>query len=242
MAKSYKVDILAIGVHPDDVELGAGATVLKQIDLGYKVAIVDLTKGELGTRGSAALRMKEAKKAMEYAGVSHRENLSMSDGFFENNKANKIKIIKAIRKYQPDIVLANALRDRHPDHGRASLLIRESCFLAGLVKIKTKEGSKNQTKWRPRKVFCYIQDHDIEPDVVVDVTGYMDRKIEFVQCYGSQFFSPKSKAPQTPISTLAFLDNLRGRAKVFGRRIGTEYGEGFTCEEYIGITDLTQIL
>ncbi len=242
MTKSRKVDILAIGVHPDDVELGAGATILKQIDLGYKVAIVDLTKGELGTRGSAALRMKEAKKAMKYAGVSFRENLSMADGFFENNKANKMKIIKAIRKYQPDIVLANALRDRHPDHGRASLLIRESCFLAGLVKVKTKVGNKNQAKWRPRKVFCYIQDHDIAPDVVIDVTGYMDRKIEFVQCYGSQFFSPDSKAPQTPISTQAFLDNLKGRAQSFGRRIGAEYGEGFTCEEYIGIGDLTQIL
>jgi len=242
MSKSTRVDILAIGVHPDDVELGAGATILKQIDLGYSVAIVDLTKGELGTRGSATLRMKEAKAAQKYAGVSYRENLGMADGFFENNKGNKLKLIKAIRKYQPDIVVCNALSDRHPDHGRASLLIREACFLSGLVKVKTKVGSKNQTKWRPRKVFCYIQDHDLTPDVVVDVTGYMKKKIKLVQCYGSQFYDPKAKGTQTPISSKSFLDALTGRAIAHGRRIGVEHGEGFTCEEFIGTDDLMKIL
>jgi len=238
----YKVDILAIGVHPDDVELGAGATILKHINLGYSVAVVDLTKGELGTRGSGSLRIKEAKQAMKYAGISHRENLGMADGFFENTKANKLKLIKAIRKYQPDIVLANALTDRHPDHGRASSLIREASFLAGLLKVKTKQGSKNQPKWRPRKVYCYIQDHDLVPDIVVDVTGYMEKKIELVKCYKSQFYSPKSKGPQTPISTSAFLETLTGRATTFGRRIGVRHGEGFTCEEYIGTNDLMQVL
>ncbi len=238
----YKVDILAIGVHPDDIELGAGATILKQIDLGYGVAVVDLTKGELGTRGSATLRLKEARKAMKYAGISYRDNLAMADGFFENNKANKLKLIKAIRKYQPDIVLANAPKDRHPDHGRASLLIKEACFLAGLQKIETKVGSRKQQKWRPRKVFSYIQDHDLVPDVVVDVSEYMERKIEFVMCYGSQFFDKKMKGPQTPISSQSFLDSLTGRATAFGRRIGVKYGEGFLCEEYVGTDDLMKIL
>jgi len=242
MASINKVDILAIGVHPDDVELGCGATIMKQIDLGYKVAIVDLTKGELGTRGSASLRMKEAKAAQKFAGVKYRENLGMADGFFENNKANKLKIIKAIRTYQPDIVLVNAISDRHPDHGRASLLIKEACFLAGLMKIKTTVKRKAQQKWRPRKVLSYIQDHHIEPQVVLDVSDYMDKKIALVKCFKSQFFSANAKGPQTPISSSLFLEALRGRAIAHGRRIGVAYGEGFTCEEYIGIDNLMQIL
>lgn len=239
--KKIKLDILAIGVHPDDVELGCGATILKQVDLGYKVGIVDLTKGELGSRGSAALRMKEAKAAMKYAGVLVRENLGMADGFFENTKSNKLKIIKAIRTYQPDIVLSNAVSDRHPDHGRASEMIREACFLAGLVKIKTTANRKAQTKWRPRKVFNYIQDHHLEPDIVIDVSGYIDKKIELVQCFGSQFYTSK-KGPQTPISSKAFIDGLKGRAMAYGRRIGVEHGEGFTCAEYVGVEDIMKIL
>ena len=237
-----KVDILAIGVHPDDVELGCGGTILKQIALGYSVGIVDLTQGELGTNGSAATRKKEAEKARKYAGAKYRENLNMADGFFENNKANKLKLIKAIRKYQPDIVLANAISDRHPDHGRASLLISDSCFLAGLVKIKTKDGSKQQAKWRPRKVFHYIQDHHLEPDIVVDISGFMEAKIELVQCYDTQFHNPKKNNKITPISSAAFLDTLTGRAVVHGRRIGVEHGEGFTCKEYVGTGDLMNML
>lgn len=240
--KKMKLDILAIGVHPDDVELGCGATMLKQIELGYKVGIVDLTKGELGTRGSAALRTKEAKAAMKYSGALVRENLGMADGFFENTKANKLKIIKAIRKYQPDLVLSNATSDRHPDHGRASLMISEACFLSGLQKIKTTDNKKAQAKWRPRKVFNYIQDHHIEPDLVIDVTGYMAKKVELVQCFGSQFYNPKQKGVQTPISSKAFLDNLMGRALAHGRRIGVEHGEGFTCAEYVGVGDLMMVL
>ena len=207
-----KLDILAIGVHPDDVELGCGATLLKQVSLGYRVGIVDLTKGELGTRGSAALRKKEAEAARKYCGALVRENLGMADGFFENTKTNKLKIIKAVRKYQPDIVLSNATSDRHPDHGRASLMISEACFLAGLQKIKTSANRKAQAKWRPRKVFNYIQDHHLEPDIVVDVTGYIEKKIKLVQCFSSQFYSPKQKGVSTPISSKAFLDNLKGRA------------------------------
>jgi len=182
MVDKYKVDILAIGAHPDDIYLCAGATILKEISLGKKVAVVDLTKGELGTRGSAAIRKKEATKAQKYAGISYRENLGLADGFFELNKANKLKLVKAIRKYRPDIVLGNAVSDRHPDHGRGAALIKDACFLAGLEKIKTKVGSKNQLKWRPRKLLHFIQDHHIEPDVVVDVTGYFDQKIEMILC------------------------------------------------------------
>lgn len=241
-AMKNKVDILAIGVHPDDVELGCGGTILKQISMGYSVAIVDLTQGELGTNGTAATRKKEAERARKYAGATARENLKMADGFFENNKANKLKLIKAIRKYQPDIVLANAISDRHPDHGRASLLISEACFLAGLTKIITKEGRTKQEKWRPRKVFHYIQDHHHVPDIVVDISGFMAAKIELVQCYDTQFHNPKKKNKATPISSAAFLETLTGRAVAHGRRIGVEHGEGFTCKEYVGVGDLMGVL
>ena len=240
--KKMKLDILAIGVHPDDVELGCGGTILKHIDNGYKVGIVDLTKGELGSRGTATTRKKEAKKAMKYAGVVARENLGMADGFFENTKANKLKIIKAIRQYQPDIILANAISDRHPDHGRASLLISEACFLSGLLKIKTTVNRRSQKHWRPRKVFHYIQDHYMKPDIVVDISGYMDKKIELVMCYETQFYTKSIKGPQTPISSKSFLDGLVGRAQDYGRRIGVEHGEGFVCKEYMGTDNLTTIL
>jgi bacillithiol biosynthesis deacetylase BshB1 len=237
-----KLDILAIGVHPDDVELGCGGTILKQIALGYKVGIVDLTQGELGTNGTAKTRKKEAESAKNFAGVLIRDNLKMADGFFENSKANKLKLIKAIRQYQPDIVLANAITDRHPDHGRASLMIKEACFLSGLVKIETKLGKKKQEKWRPRKVFNFIQDHHLEPDVVVDISDFIKEKIKFVQCYETQFHNAKRKNKSTPISSKSFLESLTGRAIAHGRRIGVEYGEGYTCEEYIGTQDLMKIL
>jgi len=235
-----KLDILAIGVHPDDVELGCGGTILKQVDLGYKVGIVDLTKGELGSRGSITIRKTEATAAMKYAKVSARENLGMADGFFENNKANKLKLIKAIRKYQPDVVLANAISDRHPDHGRAAQLISEACYLSGLLKIKTKVSGKAQKHWRPRKVFHYIQDHHIEPQLVVDITGYLDKKMEMVQKFGSQFFN--GKGAETPISSKSFLESVRAKAIVHGRRIGVDHGEGFTCKEYIGVEDVIKVL
>ena len=237
-----KLDILAIGVHPDDVELGCGGTILKQIALGYKVGIVDLTRGELGTNGSAKIRAKESEAARKYAGALIRDNLKMADGFFENNKANKLKIIKAIRQYQPDLVLANAISDRHPDHGRASLLVSEACFLAGLVKVPTTHKGKKQKKWRPRKVLHYIQDHHMKPDVVIDISGFIDQKIELVQCFGTQFYNPKKKSTVTPISSKAFLDGLRGRAIAHGRRVGVEYGEGFMCKEYIGVADIMTVL
>jgi len=237
-----KVDILAIGAHPDDVELGCGGTLMKQVALGYTVAIVDLTQGELGTNGSAKTRKTEAEKARKFCGATSRENLKMADGFFENNKANKLKIIEAIRKHRPDVILANAISDRHPDHGRGALLTREACFLAGLIKIKTKANGKSQTPWRPRKVFHYIQDHHREPDLVVDISDFMDKKIELVQQFDTQFHNPKKKNKPTPISSVAFLEGLRGRAIAHGRRIGVQYGEGFTCSEYVGVEDLMQVL
>lgn len=237
-----KLDILAIGVHPDDIELGCGGTVLKHIDLGYKVGMLDLTQGELGTRGSAQLRLEEAESARLFSGALVRENLGFADGFFINDKAHKIEIIKIIRKYQPDIVLSNAPRDRHPDHGNASKMIGEACFLAGLMKVPTTLDGIKQEHWRPRKVFNYIQDYNMRPDLVVDITDHFDRKLEMVLCFRSQFYNPGSGGIETPISSKSFFENLKGRALGHGRRINVEYGEGFTSESFIGINDITDIL
>ncbi|MBT8231758.1 MAG: bacillithiol biosynthesis deacetylase BshB1 [Saprospiraceae bacterium] len=237
-----KLDILAIGVHPDDVELGCGATLLKHLDLGYKIGILDLTKGELGTNGSAELRLQEANAAKEFAGIQVRDNLGFADGFFINDKAHKIEIIKVIRKYQPDIILSNAIMDRHPDHGNASKMISEACFLSGLIKIETQIDGERQDKWRPKKVYNYIQDYQLEPDFVVDISDHFERKIEMVLCFKSQFYNPKDIGEQTPISSKSFLEHLRGRAAGFGRRINVKYAEGFTSSSYIGIDDITKIL
>ncbi len=237
-----KLDILAIGVHPDDVELGCGATILKQIALGYKVGILDLTQGELGTRGNAKLRLEEAENARAYAGALVRENIGLADGFFSNDRDSKIKIIQIIRKYQPEIILANAVKDRHPDHGNAAKLIYEACFLSGLLKIETQWDNKVQEKWRPRKLFNYIQDFDLVPHVVVDVSDYIEQKIEMVLHFRSQFYTSDKNEPETPISSKDFIDNLRGRARAHGRRIGVKYGEGFTCENFIGTDDIMKIL
>ncbi len=236
-----KLDILALGVHPDDVELCAAGTLLKHIDLGYKVGIVDLTQGELGTRGNAELRMEEAQAAADLMGVSARENLRMDDGFFSATRENQIKIIKVIRKYRPEIVLANAIRDRHPDHGRSSELESRSCFLAGLRKIKTELDGKPQEAWRPKAVYHYIQDRHIEPDFVVDITNYIDRKFDAIKCYASQFYDPTSDEPESPISVKDFLDYVRAKSKTQGRTIGVEYGEGFTVERQIGINNLFDV-
>ena len=237
-----KLDILAIGVHPDDIELGCGATVLKQIALGYKVGFLDLTQGELGTRGNAELRLQEAEAARAYANAEVRVNLGMADGFFQITPENKMKIIEVLRRFQPDVVLANATHDRHPDHGNACQLTYEACFLSGLSKIETSYNNQPQTKWRPRKIFNFIQDYDIKPDVVVDVSEYMDQKIELVLKYKSQFYDPNSIEDNTPISSPEFIDKLKGRAIEHGRRIGVRYGEGFTCRDFIGVEDLMKVL
>ncbi|WP_296637233.1 bacillithiol biosynthesis deacetylase BshB1 [Polaribacter sp.] len=236
-----KLDILAFGAHPDDVELGCGATLAKEISLGKTVGIVDLTRGELGTRGSADLRDIEAKNAAEILGISVRENLCFEDGFFENNKKNQLEIIKMIRKYQPKIVLCNAKEDRHLDHGKGSKLVSDACFLSGLLKIETSINGEAQEKWRPENVYHYIQWKDIKPDFVVDVSGFIDLKIQAVLAYSSQFFNPKNKEPETPITSRNFIDSVQYRARDLGRLIGVSHAEGFTTERYIAVKNLDKI-
>ncbi|WP_438977132.1 bacillithiol biosynthesis deacetylase BshB1 [Polaribacter sp.] len=236
-----KLDILAFGAHPDDVELGCGATIAKEISLGKKVGIVDLTRGELGTRGSADLRDEEAKKSAEILGVSIRENLGFSDGFFKNDKEHQLAIIKMIRKYRPEIVLCNAIDDRHIDHRKGSKLVSDACFLSGLLKIETKVDDKLQEKWRPNNVYHYIQWKNINPNFVVDVTGFIEKKVDSILAYSSQFFDPKSNEPETPITSKNFLDSITYRAKDLGRIIGVEYAEGFTSERFVAVKNLDKL-
>ncbi len=236
-----KLDILAFGAHPDDVELGCSATIAKEISLGKKVGIVDLTRGELGTRGSADLRDVEAAKAAEILGVQVRENLGFADGFFVNDKEHQLEIIKMIRKYKPEIVLCNAIDDRHIDHPKGSKVVSDACFLSGLVKIETELDGEKQEKWRPKFVYHYIQWKNIEPDFVVDVTGFMDKKIDAVMAYSSQFFDPSSKEPETPITSKNFTESVEYRAKDLGRLIGVDYAEGFTTERCVAVESLSKL-
>ncbi len=234
-----KLDILAIGVHPDDVELSCSGTILKHIAQGKKVGILDLSKGELGSRGSGELRLIEAENSAKILGVTIRENLGFADGFFTNDKTHQIEIIKILRKYQPDIVLANAPKDRHPDHGRAAQLVSEACFYSGLVKVETELNGINQELWRPKAVYHYIQDRFLKPDFVVDVSDFVDTKMESIMAFSSQFYNPDSDAPETPISSKAFLDFVKARMANFGRDIGVDYAEGYTVERVIGVEDIT---
>lgn len=237
-----KLDILAFGAHPDDVELGCGATIAKEVFLGKKVGIIDLTRGELGTRGSAELRDLEAKNAAIIMGVSVRENLNFADGFFTNDKKHQLEIIKIIRKYQPEIVLCNAIEDRHIDHGKGSKLVSDACFLSGLLKIETKIEGKQQDKWRPKQVYHYIQWKNIEPDFVVNVTDFIDKKTAAVMAYSSQFFNPKSAEPETPITSKNFIESINYRARDLGRLIGVDYAEGFTSERYVAVENLDKLI
>jgi bacillithiol biosynthesis deacetylase BshB1 len=232
-----KLDILAFAAHPDDIELACSGTLLSHIQLGYKVGIIDLTRGELGTRGSAELRDKEANKSSKLMGVQVRENLRMDDGFFENNKANQLKIIEMVRKYQPDLVLANAINDRHIDHGRAAQLVHDACFLSGLAKINTNK----LPAWRPKRILHYIQDYYQTPDLVFDITPYNEIKKECILAFSSQFYNPESKEPETPISSKLFFDFLEARAREMGRLIGVEFGEGFNSKTPLNIKDLTKL-
>ena len=237
-----KLDILAFGAHPDDVELGCGATIAKEISLGKKVGIVDLTRGELGTRGSAKIRDEEAKKAAKILKVAVRENLNFSDSFFINNKEHQLKIIEMLRKYQPDIVLCNAVDDRHIDHGKGSKLVSDACFLSGLRKVETSLNGSSQTAWRPKLVYHYIQWKNLTPDFVVDVTGFMDTKLEAVKAYSSQFYDPNSKEPISPITSENFIDSIKYRAQDLGRLVGTDFAEGFTTERYLAIKKLDDLI
>jgi bacillithiol biosynthesis deacetylase BshB1 len=237
-----KLDILAFGAHPDDVELGCSGTILKEISLGKKVGIIDLTRGELGTRGSKEIRDQEANAAAKILGVSVRENLNMRDGFFVNDEKHQLEVIKMIRKYQPDIVLCNAVDDRHIDHAKGSKLVSDACFLSGLRKIETELEGVKQTAWRPKLVYHYIQWKNIEPDFVVDITGFTDKKTESILAYGSQFYDANSNEPATPITSKNFLESLNYRAQDLGRLVGVDYAEGFTVERYLAVNSLGDLL
>lgn len=236
-----KLDILAFGAHPDDVELGCSGTIAKEISLGKKVGIIDLTRGELGTRGTVEIRNTEAAKAAEILGVTVRENLDMRDGFFVNDEKHQLKVIKMIRKYQPEVVLCNAIDDRHIDHGKGSKLVSDACFLSGLTKIETQLNGQIQEAWRPKLVYHYIQWKNIEPDFVVDITGFMDKKMEAVLAYGSQFYTENSNEPETPISSKNFIESIKYRAQDLGRLVGVAYAEGFTVERYLTVNSLSDL-
>ncbi len=237
-----KLDILAFGSHPDDVELGCGATIAKEVQRGKKVGIIDLTRGELGTRGTAETRDEEAKDAAQILGVVVRENLEFADGFFVNDKTHQIEVIKMIRKYQPEIVLCNTIEDRHIDHAKGSQLVSDACFLSGLMKIETELDGNVQHHWRPKQVFHFIQWKNIEPDVVVDVSGFIDTKMKAVLAYKTQFYDPNSSLPETPISSKNFTDSVEYRARDLGRIIGVEHGEGFTVERYVAVNSMFDLI
>ena len=232
-----KLDIIAFAAHPDDVELSCSGTLMHHIALGKRVGIVDLTRGELGSRGSAELRDLEAQKSSDIMGIHVRVNLGMADGFFEDNKENQLKIIEILRQYQPDLVLANAVYDRHIDHGRAAQLVHNACFLSGLSKISTGELSA----WRPKRILNYIQDYTMKPDVVFDISTWYEKKKECIAAFSSQFYNPNSSEPETPISGASFYKFLEARARDMGRLIGVEYGEGFISKTPLHIKDLTEI-
>ncbi|WP_044397438.1 bacillithiol biosynthesis deacetylase BshB1 [Lacinutrix sp. Hel_I_90] len=233
-----KLDILAFGAHPDDVELGAGATLAKAVSEGKTVGIVDLTRGELGTRGTAETRDREAAASGKILGLTVRENLGFADGFFINDKAHQIAVIKMIRKYQPELVLCNAIEDRHIDHGKGSKLVSDACFLSGLLKIETQLDGIPQEKWRPKLVYHYIQWQPLTPDVLVDVSGFIETKMESVKAYKTQFYDPNSKDPETPITSKTFIDSIAYRARDLGRLVGVEHAEGFTVERYVAVDSL----
>ena len=237
-----KLDILAIGAHPDDIELSCSGTIAKEVDRGKKVGILDLTKGELGTRGTPQIRAAEAQKASEVLGVTVRENLGFRDGFFINDEKHQLEIIKVIRKYQPEIVLCNAIDDRHIDHAKGSKLASDSCFLSGLRMIETLVDGKTQAPWRPKQVYHYIQWKNIEPDFVVDVSGYIDQKMDSVRAYASQFYDENSKEPSTPISSKNFMESIKYRAADLGRIIGVAYAEGFTVERSVAVDSIFDLI
>lgn len=243
MLQALKLDVLAFGVHPDDVELSCTGTLLVEKANGKKTGIIDLTQGELGSRGTAAIRLEEAQRAAAILGVDVRENLGMRDGFFKNDEAHQLQIIKVLRKYQPEIILCNAPEDRHPDHGRSAKLVSDAAFLSGLLKIETlDDDGKPQQHWRPKYVFHFIQDRMLQPNFVIDITTVFDKKLAAIKAYTSQFYAPGDTGPQTYISTPAFLDSVIYRHKWFGKMIGVEYAEGFITEKMIGLGSLDPII
>lgn len=237
-----KLDILVISAHPDDAELGCGGTIASEIQKGRKVGVADLTRGELGTRGSVELRKKEAEEATKILGLSVRENLGFEDGFFENDKQHNLELIKIIRKYQPEIILTNAVHDRHSDHGKGAELTNRACFLSGLVKIQTSEAGSSQAPWRPKAVYNFIQDRYITPDLIVDISAHWEKKVEAIRAFKSQFYNPSSKEPVTHISTPDFIKFVEARALEMGHAIGAKYGEGFSKQRQIGVKSLFDLI
>ena len=237
-----KLDILAFGAHPDDVELGCGGTLAKEVSLGKKVGIIDLTRGELGTRGSAIIRDQEANEAAKILGVLVRENLNMRDGFFINDEAHQLEVIKTIRKYQPEIVICNAVDDRHIDHSKGSKLVSDACFLSGLIKIETEYQGEKQKALRPKLVYHYMQWKNSIPDFVVDISGFNEKRVQSILAYSSQFYDPNSNEPETVIATKNFLESLSYRAQDLGRIIGVDYAEGFTVERYLAVDTLSDLI
>lgn len=237
-----KLDILVFGAHPDDAELGAGGTIAKEVSLGKKVGIVDLTRGELGTRGSAEIRDKESAAAAKILGVAVRENLRFRDGFFTNDESHQMEVIKMIRKYRPNLVLCNAIEDRHIDHAKGSKLVSDACFLSGLRRIETTLEGAHQQEWRPKLVYHFIQWKNLPPDFVVDISDFISKKTEAILAYKSQFHDPKSNEPETPISSKTFIESVHYRAKDLGRLVGTDYGEGFTVERMIAVDSLDALI
>ncbi len=233
-----KLDILAFAAHPDDTELGCAGTLALHISKGYKVGVIDLTRGELGTRGSAEIRDKEAEVSAKLLGLTVRDNLKFADGFFTNDKSHQMAIISSIRKYQPRMVLANAPSDRHPDHGRAAELVKDACFLSGLAKIKVKDGNDELPAWRPEVVYHYIQSNYLTPDFIVDVSDHWQTKVDAIKCFASQFYDPNSNEPDTFISSPDFMEFIVSRAKELGHSIGVKYGEGFIKTKNIGVSNL----
>ncbi|MCL6523938.1 MAG: bacillithiol biosynthesis deacetylase BshB1 [Thermoflavifilum sp.] len=241
-AETHKLDILAIAAHPDDVELSCAGALIIHVQMGHRVGILDLTAGELGTRGTPETRAQEAKKATEIMGIDIRENAGLPDGFFQNEREHQLRIIPYIRYFQPDIVLTNAERDRHPDHGRAAELVETACFLSGLRKIETHWKGHPQQAWRPKHIWHFIQDEDLEPDFIVDISTVMERKLEAIRAFASQFLADPKDPLQTYISTPAFFEHIIQRASMWGYRIGTQYGEGFTSRKKLGVSHLKQFL
>ena len=236
------LDILAFGAHPDDVELGCGGTIIKELNSGRSVGIIDLTRGELGTRGTAEIRDKESASAAKVMGVQIRENLGFKDGFFKNDESHQIEIIKIIRKYKPKIVLCNAKDDRHIDHPKGADLVSEACFLSGLEKVKTELNSKPQQSWRPSNVYHYIQWKNISPDFLVDISGFEQIKMDAIKCYSSQFYDPNSIESETLISKKNFLDTIFNRSLDLGRLIGVDHAEGFTSNKIVGTESINDLI
>jgi len=237
-----KLDVLAFGVHPDDVELGCSGTILACVADGKKVGIVDLTRGELGTRGSAEIRKEEAEAASKVLLATVRENLEMADGFFQNDEKHQRRVIEVIRKYRPEIILCNAIEDRHPDHGRSAQLVEDAAFLSGLRKIETFVDGEQQEAWRPKYVFHYLQDRFLQPDFIFDVSNFFDKKLESILCYKTQFFNPNHNEPETYISSQAFFEGIKARAMMLGKRIGVQFAEGYITKKMIGINSFDAII